>query len=137
MAKKTKLDVHAEPSALRHNPFAGLAGAPVVSAESSATAPEAAPQPSAPSSRARLILRRETKHRGGKAVVVVSGFENDPGMDAAARAALASELKRALACGGGLQEAAGKAELVLQGDEPARVAELLRARGFRVGGVTS
>jgi translation initiation factor 1 (eIF-1/SUI1) len=28
-------------------------------------------------------------------------------------------------------------EIVVQGDQPARVAELLRARGFRVDGVTS
>jgi translation initiation factor 1 (eIF-1/SUI1) len=46
-------------------------------------------------------------------------------------------LKRELGCGGTLPAKHDKAEIVIQGDQPARVAELLRARGFRVDGVTS
>jgi translation initiation factor 1 (eIF-1/SUI1) len=94
-----------------------------------AAAPEAAERARG----GRLVLRRETKHRGGKAVVIISGFDAIPGFDDAAIAALAKACKAALACGGTID----RAEIVLQGDRPAEVAELLRARGFRVVGVTS
>lgn len=139
--KKNKIDVptSSDRAVLAHNPFAALAGA---------TAPEQEPAPDAgPSavnevsrpqrSRGRLILRRETKHRGGKAVVVVSGLESCPALDDAARAELLQYLKQQLGCGGTHQDKDDKPELVIQGDQPARVAELLRARGFRVDGVTA
>jgi translation initiation factor 1 (eIF-1/SUI1) len=93
--------------------------------------------PSAGKSRGRLLQRRETKHRAGKAVIIVSGFEELRDFDEAALAALAKELKQALGCGGTLEMRAGKRELVLQGDRAAQVAALLCARGFRVDGVTS
>jgi translation initiation factor 1 (eIF-1/SUI1) len=38
--------------------------------------------PAPKKSRGRLILRRETKDRGGKVVVVVSGFAELPGANA-------------------------------------------------------
>jgi translation initiation factor 1 (eIF-1/SUI1) len=80
------------------------------------------------------VLARETKHRGGKAVVVVRGFDKLQGWDADAVEQLATELKRALGCGGTVEEAR---EIVVQGDRPAQVAEWLRRQGFRVEGVTS
>jgi translation initiation factor 1 (eIF-1/SUI1) len=83
-----------------------------------------------------VVLRRETKHRGGKAVIIVTGFDAQRGHDAAAIAALAKQLKQALGCGGTVEERDGASEIVLQGDHPAKVAELLRAQGFRVDGVT-
>jgi translation initiation factor 1 len=83
--------------------------------------------------RGRLVQARETKHRGGKAVVIVRGFGQLPGWDEAAIEQLAKELKRALGCGGTVEEQ----EIVVQGDRPAQVAEWLRAQGFRVDGVTS
>jgi translation initiation factor 1 (eIF-1/SUI1) len=139
--KKNKLDVSADSdrASLAHNPFAALAGA---TAPEQKTAPPPADPSAAPSpdrrqrSRGRLILRRETKHRGGKAVVVVAGLDNTD-LDDAARAELLQHLKQQLGCGGTLQDKDDKQELVIQGDQPARVAELLRARGFRVDGVTA
>ena len=117
---------------LKHSPFAGLGGG--AASPPTAAAPDAAPMAAAPPPRgARLVLRRETKHRGGKAVVIISGFDASPHFDQAAIAALAKACKEALACGGTID---GN-EIVLQGDRPAEVAELLRARGFRVTGVTS
>jgi translation initiation factor 1 (eIF-1/SUI1) len=122
---------------LVHNPFAKLAVAsiavqPVVA---SAAIAETPPEREARKrSRGRLILRRETKHRGGKAVIVVSGFEALSAFGAGELEALAKELKQLLGCGGTVESAC---ELVLQGDQPAKVAELLRAKGFRVDGVTS
>jgi translation initiation factor 1 (eIF-1/SUI1) len=158
MAKKEKPPLDSAP--LKHSPFAGLRGsltredaaqantAQTPPAPPSEQAPAVAPatlakaQPSralAPvggKSRGRLVLRRETKHRAGKAVIVVSGFEQLADFGEAAQAALAKELKQALGCGGTLETSAGRPELVLQGDRAAQVAALLRARGFRVAGVT-
>jgi len=155
--KKTPL---AAPAQLTHNPFAQLVGAPVVapSIEADAathvvaTAVErlavaatlagaatgaievAAERPAAIKRRGRLILRRETKHRGGKAVIVIGGFEALADHDRAALETLAKELKQLLGCGGAVEH---EREIVLQGDRPAKVAELLRAKGFRVEGVTA
>lgn len=127
---------------LKHNPFAALAGrsAPAAAeppAPPPAVAPEPAPTAAKPKSRGRVVLRRETKHRGGKAVMIVTGLGKLPGHDAATIAALAKLLKQALGCGGTVEERDGAPEIVLQGDHPAKVAELLRAQGFRVEGVTS
>jgi translation initiation factor 1 (eIF-1/SUI1) len=83
-----------------------------------------------------VVLRRETKHRGGKAVVVISGFELLRGFDLEAVGELAKRLKQALGCGGTVEENGNAREIVLQGDRAAKVAELLRAQGFRVDGVT-
>jgi translation initiation factor 1 len=117
--------------ALTHSPFAKLSAR--ADAPAPAT-PSAAPEPKlAPQARGRLVLRRETKHRGGKAVIIVSGFDALQGFDARAIEALATECKRTLGCGGTVDSG----EIVLQGDRPAEVAELLREKGFRVAGVTA
>jgi translation initiation factor 1 len=121
-------------SELTHSPFAALSGV-------TPTASAAPPQPKAasarPTKRGRLVMRRETKHRGGKTAVVVSGF----GTQAAAKReeveSIAAALKRTLGCGGTVEDSGPGWEIVLQGDNPAKVAELLRSQGFRVDGVTS
>lgn len=84
----------------------------------------------------RLVMRRETKHRGGKTVVVVAGFETLPSLDAQAVMGLAAELKKTLGCGGTMEEDESGRRIVIQGDDPARVSSFLTARGFRVAGVT-
>lgn len=140
MAKKIKPPVipTSGTPALKHSPFAALGGkeAPAAPATSSG-APLEAKSPAAEGgsakSRGRLVLRRETKHRGGKAVIVIAGFEAIAGFDDRAIAELAQDCKRALACGGTVDGS----EIVLQGDRAADVAELLRTKGFRVAGVTS
>jgi translation initiation factor 1 (eIF-1/SUI1) len=148
-----------QPQKLTHSPFAALgkasAAAPVTPPPE-AEPPKAQPTQAAPAkaaqaepraesarvepgakSRGRLVLRRETKHRGGKAVIIVRGFEELRAFDDAAIEALAKQLKQSLGCGGTVESAGGKPEIILQGDRAAKVAELLRARGFRVDGVTS
>lgn len=134
--EKPRLDVSTPQPALSHNPFAALAGAAAASAalpvgESPAPAPASAAAPT-PKSRGRLILRRETKHRGGKTVVIVSGFAQLPGIAERELLEILSGLKQRLGCGGALVAR----ELVVQGDRPAQVAALLREKGFRVDGVT-
>jgi translation initiation factor 1 len=78
-----------------------------------------------------LVLRREKKDRGGKVVVVVSGFAELPGANAVMIGNLAKELKGKLGCGGSFD----RQEIVLQGDRAAAVCAVLEELGFRVDGV--
>jgi translation initiation factor 1 len=82
-------------------------------------------------SRGRLVLRRETKDRGGKVVVVISGLAELPGANAVLIADLARQLKGRLGCGGSFD----RQEIVLQGDRPAEVCAALEDLGYRVDGV--
>jgi translation initiation factor 1 (eIF-1/SUI1) len=155
MAKKDK--------PLKHNPFAALMGTPSLPEQAAETAPEPpapkaahkapepAPEPKAKAkakaekaasgdkgkTRGRLVLRRETKHRGGKAVIIVTGFAGVRDFTQADTEALAKQLKQQLGCGGTVEGTGDAREIVLQGDRAAKVAELLRTQGFRVDGVTS
>ena len=133
--RPAKIDLAAPAAPLQADPFAALAG---LSADALRPAPETpAPAPAARAetpvkSKGRLILRRETKDRGGKTVVVVSGFT--PGAHPAPLLdELARTLRKRLGCGGTVD---GR-EIVVQGDRPAAVAEALRGLGFTVGGVVS
>jgi len=126
---KLAMPVQSSPG-LKHSPFAALGGAPAPAAEAVAT-------PAAPPSeiRGRVVLRRETKHRGGKAVVVIDGF--DRRIDDATLESLAKQLKSTLGCGGTLEATNDTRQIVLQGDQPVKVAEFFRSAGFSVAGVTS
>ena len=90
-----------------------------------------------PKSRGRLILRREKKHRGGKTVVIVAGLRSSAHLAESEIEKLAQHLKQQLGCGGAVERVTNDTEIVIQGDQPARIAELLRAQRFRVDGVTS
>jgi translation initiation factor 1 (eIF-1/SUI1) len=138
-ARKDKLEIKpaGEGDALKHNPFGSLSAAtapPQITAKPQQVAPAEAPPK--PKSRGRLVQRRETKHRGGKAVVVIAGFRASAHLAESEIEKLAQALKKELGCGGAVQAAKNDTEIVIQGDQPARIAELLRARGFRVDGVT-
>jgi translation initiation factor 1 len=143
MAKKDKREPEKPKEAfaapLKHNPFAALSQANAPAQKLEPAEQRAAPEPASKAlkSRGRLVLRRETKHRAGKAVIVISGFSELRDFDAKATDALAKELKQQLGCGGAVEVTNGKREVILQGDKAANVASLLRARGFRVDGVTS
>jgi translation initiation factor 1 len=138
---RKKIDVGGKPAPALQNPFAALAGiealqnlppAPEKPAPAQAAVPEKAQPPR--KNRGRLVLRRETKERGGKTVVVISGFaEGVPGASAVMIADLAKELKGKLGCGGTFD----RQEITLQGDRAAQVAALLGQLGFAVRGVTS
>jgi len=138
---RKKIDVGARPAPALQNPFAALAG--IEALQNLPPAPEKPKpaQPAAPAkpqpprkNRGRLVLRRETKERGGKTVVVISGFaEGVPGASAVLIADLAKELKGKLGCGGTFD----RQEITLQGDRAAQVAQLLEQIGFAVRGVTS
>lgn len=141
---RKKVDVSRPAAPLQHNPFAMLGELDALKNLAPEPEPEKPPQASEPAkpakapkpaipknSRGRLILRRETKDRGGKVVVVVSGFAELPGANSVMIANLAKELKGKLGCGGSFD----RREIVLQGDRCAAVNALLEELGFRVDGV--
>jgi len=146
---RKKVDVSRSAPPLQSNPFAvlgeldALKNLPAPPPEPAKEKPEpptptaykAKPaKPAVPkNSRGRLILRRETKDRGGKVVVVVYGFAELPGANAVMIADLARELKGKLGCGGSFD----RHEIVLQGDRCADVCTALENAGFRVDGVRS
>jgi len=127
----------------KDSPFAALAGlsglseAPAAPAKTEGQVEKTAHESVRPKARGRVVLRRETKHRGGKAVIIAAVFGAIDGFDPGATEELARHLKQQLGCGGTVEERGSDREIVLQGDCAAKVAELLRARGFRVDGVTS
>ena len=135
---RAKIDVARPAAPLQQNPFAMLGEVAVLKDLPAAPEPAAKVIPKAPSAapkkaRGRLILRRETKDRGGKVVVVVYGFAELPGANAVMIGNLAKELKGKLGCGGSFD----RQEIVLQGDRCAAVCTLLEELGFRVDGVKS
>jgi len=139
---RKKVDASRPAEPLQHNPFALLGELDALKDLPPAPVPEPKPPPQNPAkpgghgpplqkARGRLILRRETKDRGGKVVVVVSGFAELPGANAVMIGNLARELKGKLGCGGSFD----RQEIVLQGDRCAAVCNLLEELGFRVDGV--
>jgi translation initiation factor 1 len=134
---RKKIDVAQPTAPLLHNPFAALGELEALQNLPAAPPPSPAPaqaKSAAPKKmRGRLILRREKKDRGGKVVVVISGFNEVPGANAVLIADLAKELKGKLGCGGTFD----RREIVLQGDRCAAVSALLEQLGFLVRGVTS
>jgi len=138
---RKKVDVARPAPPLQHNPFAMLGEVdalknlpPAPEAKKVAATPQRKAESAAPKkSRGRLVLRRETKDRGGKVVVVVSGFAEVPGSNAVMIANLAKELKGKLGCGGSFD----RQEIVLQGDRCTAVCALLEELGFSVRGVTT
>ena len=82
-----------------------------------------------PAKKGRVVLRRETAHRGGKAVVVVGDIPAQIGQ--AEIEEIARCLRKSCGCGGTVRER----EIEIQGDQPAKVCALLENLGFRVAGV--
>jgi translation initiation factor 1 len=90
--------------------------------------PGSAPAPQ-PVKLGRVVLRRETAHRGGKTVIVVHDFA--PQITQAQIDGVATKLKKGCGCGGTVKDRA----IEIQGDQPGKIRALLEAEGFRVAGV--
>lgn len=71
-----------------------------------------------------LLLHRETKGRGGKAVAIVKGFVGPQ----SELEALAKQLKNHCGVGGSSKDG----EILIQGDVRAKVAQFLSAKGYRI-----
>ena len=96
--------------------------------------PAADPLPSSvespePGKLGRVILRRETAHRGGRTVIVIHDFP--PTITQSALEDLARGLRRALGTGGTVREQT----IEMQGDQPANIRAFLQGAGFQVAGV--
>lgn len=100
--------------------LAGLAPGPVEEKQGCEPAPPAKP--------GRVVLSRHTAQRGGKTVLVVSGF--GPQHSQEMIEALAKRLRAGCGCGGTVKERA----VELQGDQPGRVRTFLEKEGFQVAG---
>jgi len=77
----------------------------------------------------RVVLRRETAHRGGKTVVVIDQFA--PNISLKQIQALAKKLRNACGCGGTTKERS----IEVQGNHIEKIRQLLEQEGFRVAGV--
>ena len=135
-----RIDVSSAPASLRQSPFAALSGLSSPAAAdpplAGSTAPTENPaKQSQPRSRGRLLLRRETKHRGGKTVVVISGFSALRDRSEKTLHEIEKHIKSRLGCGGSTD--VERAEVLIQGDRPDAIADLLRALGYDVAGVTA
>ena len=82
------------------------------------------PVPIVAKNRGRVDIIRQTAHRGGKTVTVVTGFV---GIGQAEKALLAKQMQKACGAGGTVKE--GKIEI--QGDQRDAVARILIDAGFR------
>ncbi len=77
----------------------------------------------------RVVLRRETAHRGGRTVIVIHGFP--PTMTHGVLEDLARDLRHAIGTGGTLRDRI----IEMQGDQPAKIRAFLEQLGFQVAGV--
>ena len=129
---KNKISTQAQTGGGLFAAFAGLemGGLPAGPQSQEVPAPERGKSPAAssPAKLGRVVLRRETAHRGGKCVIVVDGF--DAALDQAFIEALGKRLRAACGSGGAVR---GRT-LEVQGDQAARVRAWLEGEGFRVAG---
>ena len=92
----------------------------------------AAPQPVEPPKRRRLgrvVLRKETAHRGGKVVIVAHDFP--PTTTPSELEALAKGLRQALGTGGTVKDRT----IEMQGNQAEKVRSFLEAAGYQVAGL--
>jgi len=125
MKEKNRIPTGGEPIPWT-SPFAALknVGRPPDPESRSAVAPCDAASIAPKKNRGRLDIIRQTAHRGGKTVTVVTGFA---GIGLAEQETLAKEMQKACGAGGTVKE--GRIEI--QGDQREAVARILAGAGFR------
>ena len=125
MKKKKRISTSGEPTVWT-SPFAGLNSAGLL--PNSEVRPTVAPRDAASiapkKNRGRVDIIRQTAHRSGKTVTVVSGFT---GIGLAEKETLAKEMQKACGAGGTVKD--GRIEI--QGDQREAVARILANAGFR------
>ncbi len=126
MRKSDERPLSQDPKPELNNPFAGLRldGLPP-----GPEAPVPVKEPARKPKMGRVVLRRETAHRGGKMVIVVHDFA--PSIPMSVIEELARKLRNACGCGGTTRQRA----IELQGNHVARIRALLEEEGFRVAGI--
>lgn len=77
----------------------------------------------------RVVLRRETAHRGGRTVIVIHDFATH--VPASVIETVAKKVRAACGCGGTIKERT----VEIQGGQIAKIRAVLEAEGFQVAGV--
>jgi translation initiation factor 1 len=77
----------------------------------------------------RVVLRKETAHRGGKTVIVVDDFATH--LPASVIERVAKKLRAGCGCGGTVKER----RIEVQGDQAGKIRAILEVEGFEVAGV--
>ena len=113
-------DESSETQPLGPSPFANLSLAGLPPGPADRTGNSGPPR----KKRGRVDIKRQTAHRGGKTVTVVSGFI---GIGLPEKEKLAKEMQRRCGTGGTVKE--GRIEI--QGDRRADVAQILTEAGFQ------
>jgi translation initiation factor 1 len=127
MARKDKIEITTENSVELNNPFADLQIDNLPLGDSSPPLP--APPPKADVPRSRVVLRRETAHRGGKSVIVIHDFASFISNQSIED--LGRRLRSACGCGGTIRQRT----IEIQGNHVGRIRSLLEEEGYRVAGV--
>lgn len=124
MKNKNRIPTTGEPIAWS-SPFAALKDAALPSAPNPRTAaPQDVSSIASKKNRGRVDIIRQTAHRGGKTVTVVSGFL---GIGPVEKERLAKAMQQACGAGGTVKE--GRIEI--QGDQGETIARILTEAGFR------
>lgn len=125
MKEKKRVPTSGEPVAWT-SPFAALkqAGLSPDSVLRPDTGQTATTRPAPQKNRGRVDIIRQTAHRGGKTVTVVTGLL---GISSGEKERLAKEMQQACGAGGTVKE--GRIEI--QGDQRETVARILTKAGFR------
>ena len=88
-----------------------------------------APQPIKVRKKGRVVLRKETAHRGGKTVIVVDRFP--AGTSEEALQELARGLRKAIGTGGAVKDQT----IEMQGEQADKIRKFLQESGYDVGGI--
>ncbi len=125
MKNKKRLPTDGEPIKWA-SPFAALKQAPLPAASPARSASDHTDKAPAAlkKNRGRVDIIRQTAHRGGKTVTVVTGFI---GIGQAENELLAKQMQKVCGAGGTVKE--GRIEI--QGDQRDTVARILTEAGFR------
>lgn len=125
MKEKKRIPTDGEPAQWK-SPFAALGHVtlPAAATEQPAAARTTTPPPASKQHRGRVDIIRQTAHRGGKTVTVVTGFV---GISQAEKERLARRMQTACGAGGTVKE--GRIEI--QGDQRELIARMLTEAGFR------
>lgn len=126
MARKDRLEITAEEPVEFNNPFADLQ---IDNLPLGEPAPPALSANKVAPARGRVVLRRETAHRGGKIVIVIHDFA--PHISNSLIEDLARKIRSACGCGGTTKQRT----IEIQGNQVDRIRSLLEKEGFRVAGI--
>ena len=121
MSEKKRIPTEAQE--FSHNPFGELSSAGLPAGPTESTEPSMAASAPKKKSRGRVDILRQTAHRGGKTVTVVTNFV---GIGLPEKEKLAKQMQKACGTGGTVKE--GRIEI--QGDKRTEVARILTEAGF-------